>query len=231
MSMILDLVTVAVILFLIGLAARKGFLRSLIELVGFGVSIAVAWMLSTSVGNWIYSNLLETPIKSAVSSWSQNASESAREAFAQMLGQYVSGGAGSSSFSSGAMQTLSNAVSAGGSIFQSALEQPVDLLGAAIGRGIAFILIMIICLAAVRLIARISDLLKRVPIIGGINRLGGAVIGIAEAAIVIFVFCTLAAVLIPIFAVQQNPPITAEVIDKSYLFKFFYHANPFLDIL
>ena len=60
MSIILDLIIVFTILLFIIMSARKGFVRTLIEVVGFVAAIAVALSISTPVSDFIYEKTVTT---------------------------------------------------------------------------------------------------------------------------------------------------------------------------
>ena len=221
MSAILDIITVVLFIGIILSSVSRGFVRSVVELIGIIVSFLVASALSIPFGNWIYLHFIKAPLTSGASSYIASLSGSAEQSFRQFLANYHL----SADFLS---STAGSAGSAGNSALVSGL---VDPMGNLIGRGIAFILLFLVCMFAVHLIARVGDVVNKLPLIGGLNRLLGALIGVVKAVLVMFLVCTLVEILIPVFAVQKNPPITNTTIESTYVFQYFYHINPVKDIL
>ena len=215
MSIIFDLITVAVVVITIWSSAAKGFVRSVIELGGFIASFIVAGLLSVPLGGWIYEHMLKSFFAGNVSGYISSLTGGTKQAFNQLLGSY--------NINSSA---LDGAVKSGSDAVNSAVSSQAGSLGSIVGRGIAFLIIFMLCLFLVRIIAHAADIINKLPVIGGINRLGGALIGVVKAVIVMFLLCTIVAVLIPVFAVQKNPTFTNTTVNSTYVFKYIYNINP-----
>jgi uncharacterized membrane protein required for colicin V production len=221
MNVIFDVLTVGIIVAVIWSSAAKGFVRSVIELCGYIASFIVAGIFSIPVGNWIYEHLLKTAFYNGASGYIQTLTGAAEQSFKQFLIDYHLN-----------TDILSNAAKSGNDAVNSAIVKDlVAPMGSIIGRGIAFIVIFILCFALVRILAHVGDIINKLPVIRSINRLGGAAIGVVKAALIMFVICTIVAVLIPVFAVQKDPPFTNTTINSTYVFKTIYQVNPVKDIL
>jgi uncharacterized membrane protein required for colicin V production len=220
MSIIFDVLTVIIIIAIIWSSAKKGLVRSVIELAGYIASLIVAAVLSIPVGNWIYLHLLKTFFDNQAAGYISSLTGGAREAFGQFLTQY--------NLSS---DLLSGAAKSSGDALNGAVMSGVGAIGQIVGRGIAFVIIFLVCMILVRIIARLANIINRLPVIRGVNKFGGALIGVVKAALVMFVLCTIIAFMIPLFAVQKNPPFTNTTINNTYLFKYIYQVNPVKGIL
>lgn len=226
MNQFIDIATVIIIVSIVWSCAVKGFVRSFIELIGYVASLIVAWIFSVSLGNWIYENMLKTVLYNAVSSYVGTLTGAAQQSFSKMLSDYhldanMINQAG----------VLGAAKSGNGAVNNAIMSGIVAPLGGIISRGIAFIVIFLICLTIVGIIAHAGDIINKLPVIHGINMLGGAAIGIVKAVLVLFVLCTIIVVLLPVFAMQKDPLFTNTTLNNTYVFKYFYQANPVKDIL
>ena len=93
------------------------------------------------------------------------------------------------------------------------------------------LVVLVVCLILVRLIARMTDVFFKLPLIGTANRILGLLIGVLKAFIVMSVLCTLLAIVIPVLSLEKNPPITQNMVNNTYILKYFYNANPLTGML
>jgi len=222
MSIILDILTIVIIIVIIGVSYSKGLIRSVIELAGLFLSGVAAYFLSIPVGDWIYQHLLKSAVYDGVSNYLTSVAGGFTEAFNNLLSQYnISGNVINS-------KTLASGQSQAQGLLMDNVVAPI---ASSIGRGIAFIIIFIVCLFLVGIIAKLSDIVFKIPVISGLNHIGGAIIGVLKAAIVMFVICTILVVLIPIFSLQKNPPITNTTINSTFILKHIYDINPVRGVL
>ena len=68
MGLILDLIVLAIIVLTVILSAKRGFVRTVIELVGFIAAVIISFTISTPLGNTTYDKIIEPPIVSSVTS-------------------------------------------------------------------------------------------------------------------------------------------------------------------
>lgn len=220
MSIILDALTVLIIMATIWLSYKRGFLYTIIGLAGYVLAVLAAMALSLPLGSWIYTHLLQNTLTAyAKNFFTGQTLSSLTGSLGTSIQKLAPGLDLSSLFQQGANQMENTAI--------HAVIQPI---GMAIGRSIAFIVLFFLFIAAVHIFENLSLAISHVPILGTLNRIGGAIFGIFKAALVLFVLCTLLLALQPLLAVS-NIPLTSTVIDHTALFKFFYQLNPFAKIL
>lgn len=220
MSVLLDALTVLIILATIWLSYRRGFLYTIIGLVGYVLSVLAALALSVPLGAWIYTHLLQNLLLANAKNYIAGQTLSSfTETFGQSVKQFAPGLDLSSLFQQGA-----------GQLAGAAAQAVVQPIGMAIGRGIAFIVLFFLFIAAVHIFENLSLAISHVPILGTLNRIGGALLGFVKAVLVLFVLCTLISALLPALAFSSFP-LTSSVIDHTTVFKFFYQLNPFAKIL
>lgn len=222
MSVVLDVLTLVIIIPIIWRSYSKGLIKGLIELVGFIAAIAAALILSKPAGSWIYQHLLKNSIYGLVSNYLKSVSGGVTDTFNSFLSQY-----GVSSDALGG-QTIAAGQTA---VNQTVMNSVVAPVAESIARVIALVLIFFVCILIVRIIAGSTDVVFKLPLIGTVNRIGGIAVGVLKSTIVMLVVCTLLAMLIPIFSLQKNPPITNTTISNTYVLKYIYNVNPLKDIL
>ena len=86
---------------------------------------------------------------------------------------------------------------------------------------ITYLLLMIVIYLVIRIVLRILQVLNSIPVIGGINRLLGAIIGLAEGLLLIWVVCLIIMALSGTDFGKQ----ALEVINGNEVLKFIYNHN------
>ena len=66
MSVVLDIIVLAIILVTVFLSAKRGFVRVLIELVGFVAAVFISFTISTPLADMTYDKIIEPPIVASV---------------------------------------------------------------------------------------------------------------------------------------------------------------------
>lgn len=116
-----------------------------------------------------------------------------------------------------------------GSFSRSLLDNVVKPVFLVPLRALIFIVLFVIILVLLNVIARAMKVVNKIPFIGGINSLLGAVFGVLEAAVVILLVCIGIQVLVTI---TDNSLVflNTMTVDKTFIFKNIYYFN-FLDFL
>ena len=92
---------------------------------------------------------------------------------------------------------------------------------------LCYVLLSIVIFLIIRLIMRLSNLLNRVPVLGGVNRLAGAIIGLAEGVLILWVIC----LIIMMMAGSQFGISCEKVIKDSVFLNFIYEHNYLMAIV
>lgn len=228
MSLLLDVVTVLILAGAVIGSWRRGLVRSVVETAGYILSLVAANLCSVPLGGWIYAAVLRplcyNSISQSIAAQLHSSAEKTGQALPALsgLGQFLTqyGGADFARSVSAAAGTGEKA--AAGALMNT-MAEPLLLSGA---RLIAFFAIFFLCMVLVRAVARLSDVVLRIPVVRGLNRLGGAAFGAVKGVILLFLLSTLVALLIPVFSLRENPPITNNTVSATSLFKYVYEANP-----
>ena len=91
----------------------------------------------------------------------------------------------------------------------------------------SYVLLFILIFLVLRLILRLSNMINHIPILGGINRLGGAIIGLAEGVLFLWVAC-----MVVMMLSGSDLGIACEkVIRENPVLTFIYEHNYLMDIV
>lgn len=256
MSLALDALTVIITILIIIYSYRKGLVKSIIELGGCVAAFAASYFLSSPLGLWIGTHFLEKVVRGKVDSYISSAQSTALAgingiasgapaSFQQVL-SVMTGGSFSVPNKSANVQNASSAIShvasssaavASGaassvsSLASGAADTITKAIAVALGRCIAFFIILAICFIIIKIIANLSNAIYRIPVIGTLNAIGGMVIGVAEALVVLFIFSCLVSIAISFCALQKDPPLTNTAINQTYIFKYVHNINPLTQLL
>lgn len=222
MSFIIDVVTVIIFISIVFHAYRKGFIRTLIEFVGTILSYVVAYKLSFPFGNWIDGNFINKFVNNEVGNNVKYATGSSSGLFSNFFGSIP--------------QSVTKIFTQAGDTFTakatdsvvSAVSAPVSLF---ISRCIAFFVILAVCFFLLRLLSHLFVGVRRIPLIGKLNSLAGALIGILEAIVVLFIFCMILDFVISLETLGGHSFITSDVINATHIFKYINEANPLTGML
>lgn len=231
MSLFLDALTVIVMGWIILISYRKGLIRSVIELAGYVAASVAAYVFSVPVGNWITLYLLKPLMMNKISG-------NVAQVVAGQDKSVLSGLSSISSFLSQygiqthAVAALSGSIQSGESALTGSIMNTViaPLFGS-IGRVVAFALIFAACMLLIRLVARVSDVVFRIPVIRQINGVGGAAVGVVKAFVIMFILSAIITIMIPAVSLQKNPPITGNTVNHTRIYKYIYRVNPLTRLL
>ena len=228
-GILLDLIIVAIIAICVVFSAKRGFMRTLLEVVGFIAAFVIAFTVSSPLADMTYDNIVEPSIVSTVEESSTNVSGDVSEkvwntlpgvirknsqkfgikkdAFSDKVKSYVSG------------EVEQNAVKISQNVTKPII---VKLIGAIYSTVIVILLIFVS-----KFLARVINKLFSFSIIGKLNSFFGGVIGVFKGAAFALAFC----MIISIVVLVSNDSFwifTTDNIEKTHLFKLFYGISPFV---
>lgn len=228
MSVFLDVLTVAILVVTVFRAYRRGLLRAVIELAGTLAAFAVAGFFSGPLGGWLDSVFMGKYVHGTLQQAVSGHTGTAQTAFVEKLLNQLSG-AFAQTKAAHALGSLHLDVPQAGKALADTLAQP---LAQVLSQTLAFCVVLALCLAAVGMLARFSDVVFHVPVLGSLNALAGAAAGLLEAMLLLFFLSTLVSLLLSFLALGKNPPLTEKQVQATAVYKYVEQANPvtrFLD--
>ena len=235
LALLLDVIVIVIIISLILTARRKGFLSSVVKLIGSLISLAVAMYYCSPLANWVYRVFLEKRILEAVSDNIGELSAQSLEAFAiglestfnslpAFIGQLLQ------SSSAGALENWYEAFLYSDTISRAAAmtNSVIAPIVISLLKAIVFCVIFGVLSMAVNRLSQVLHTVNAIPVIGGINSLLGGVLGLVQGMLYVFVLAAVVWILISVTG-DSLSFITNKIINDSHLFKYFYNAGPWVD--
>lgn len=234
MWIILDLIVIAIVLIYVLISAKRGFVRTLIELVGFGLSIYLAFLIGGVVANGVYDAVIEpTIVDTIVEEVDGTASGSVNAAIDAVWANVPDSVVQTANHLGITPASVKNSIDAAtldtsADVRQVALEvtdavaRPVIV---PLIKTLVALLLFIVLLFVVKLLARIINRVFSLPLIGGLNRILGGILGFAKGVIVATVICILLSTAVAITA-NGFLFFTAENIEKTALFQILAGFSP-----
>ena len=188
-SLIVDLIAVALIITIVIVSARKGFLSGFVSFVGWLVSAFVANTFCTVIADYLYLNFIKSRIYNVVFNAVSNRSSSLSSTYSDLFESLPE--ALRTLLGSADPEALNTIFSDPQRTIESiSLQITDDVIGPVVMTllvALSFIVIFLLCMLVVKLLANLFKGVRKIPIIGPINTFFGGVIGVAEAIIIIYV--------------------------------------------
>ena len=225
MSIILDLIVLAIIIITVLISAKRGFVRTLIELVGFIAAVFISFTISTPLANSTYDKIIEpsiiSTVTSAVDTAADNSAAAAVDSFWNEMPGWIKGGIEKAGISK---ESLGGSITANiGNGVQAAVESASqNVIKPAVTSTLALIyqvISLIILLAIVKPLAKLINKLFSFSVIGTANRVLGGVVGVPKGIIYAVAFCLLITLAVS-FTQNGFLIFTGEAMEKSLFFSF-----------
>lgn len=199
-SLIWDIVLVAVAIAVVAVCCKRGLLASLVSLLGTAAAVITAALLSPAAAGWVYDSFLAEKLEQSVS----EGMAERLSAFAELIDRL------------GMEESL-----------HSATESAVRTVSVALITVIGFLIIFLLAMLLVRLLLAATRGVNRVPLLGGLNRLFGGVLGVGEAYFLLYVIGMAVTLLVSLSKNQWGWLNTGVVEETKILSWFIQHKLPF----
>ncbi len=213
---------------------RRGFVSSIVMFLGYLASFIVSVFLSEVLSTAVYDAWIEKPVLNAVTetvSGFTNTEGSVQlitkitQTFPWPLNNMLYAAATSNP---GAMEQLDQAIQNGPTTIATwANELVIAPIVTMILKAVFFFLIMLLAWFVVRSLARMFRGVNRIPLVGGVNALLGAVLGLIQGLLVVLVLCFVIRMII-LLSGNSLSFMNDEVIQDTYLFQYLYRISPFV---
>lgn len=221
MSIILDLIIVGIILFFILSSAKKGFVKVLIETVGFVAAIVIAFSLSSPLATATYDKFIEPSVISAISSSvEESTGEAVDDKVIDAIPDYIVNSCERFGISLDEMKTklAASASSNTTDVIKSASQEVVKPIAVKVIGMVFTLVLVIILLIVVKILARVINKLFSFSIVGKLNRILGGVLGIVKGCIIAVVMCIITSLIMSF--IGEFFIFTAENVNNSTIYKF-----------
>lgn len=190
LSTIVLILILALIVFFVFRGYKKGFLRLAITTFSFVIVIILATALATPVSNLLGSTSLGTKVETSVS----GLVESKTEEFLGETGSSISSEDESSFIESLPLPSYIQNVLISGNTAEEYAQMQIDSFEEyttakvtdVILRAISYVAVMIIASIILKIILKLAKFVNKIPIIGGLNKISGALLGLFQALLIIW---------------------------------------------
>lgn len=229
MWIILDLIIVAIVLFYVLLSAKKGFVRTLIEVVGFIAAIVVALTFSTPASNFIYDKAIHPTISNSVESAMQEGVSSTTDAVNAVWEKMPSFLSENKFLNLPKIDSTEDTTSI---IDTNELSENISqryikpLITKVLSIAISVILVVVL-LFVVKILAKYVNKIFNFSVVGDINKTLGGILGVVKGGAVAIIFCLIISLILS-FSKNGFLIFTYENIQSTFIFKFLMEFSPFL---
>ncbi len=213
MGYILDAVIIAIIVLCAIIAAKKGFVRSLIEFIGYILALVIAVGAAGVVADYTYENAVRPVVIEAIGSTIEDSSSNAIDSVPDSVASLVElAGIDFGSISASVGETAYEAAA-------RVTDTAVKPITVGLVNSIAILLISIVLFIVVGLVARMLNSMFKGVIFGSANKILGAALGGAKGIIFSAVFSLLVSFIVSVSS-SDFMFFTQEALESSYLCKF-----------
>ncbi len=202
--MLADIIVLSVVVISVAVGYKRGLLKSLFSVISYVASIVLSFLFYPVLSEL----LMKTPLYTFL---------------VEKIGEnYLSGTAGSTAVSGGNFfaQYLSSGIESATNGIAGAVAQLIVNI-------IAFVLIVIICKIAIRLIGNTLNIFTKLPVIKQFNRLGGAVAGGLIGILILYIAFALMVAFAPL---GSDSKVMTEI-ENSHLASEMYNNNILLNLI
>lgn len=222
MSIVLDLIVLAIIILTVVLSARRGFVRVAVEVVGFIAAVFITFTISTPLGNITYDKIIEPPLVSSVSSAAGESAAQVVDSAWNSLPSFVKNNSDKIGISKESIDKSIEENIGGGAenAVKTASQNAVKPVVVKFLSLIYSVFILIILLFLIKILAKFINRLFSFSIVGKMNRVLGGILGIPKGIIIAIAFCLVISLLVS-FTKSGFLIFTSEAIEGSWFFSHF----------
>lgn len=221
MSIIIDLIVIAIIIIMALISAKRGFVRVAVEVVGFIAAIIVATTFSLSLANTTYDKVIEPPILNSITNVAgENVSQTV-DATWEALPNFIKNNSEKFNVSKDDIgQNISlNAQQNIKETTKSVLEHSVKPIAVNILKMLYSVIIAVVLIIVVKFLAKFINKLFSFSVVGKLNSTLGGILGVVKGLVAAWLFCTIVYLIIS-FTKNGIWIFNAENIENTTVFKF-----------
>ena len=235
MAYILDLIVLAVVAVTVFLGYRRGFIRTIVQLVGCVAAFALALSLSATVSTYIYDDLLRDGLHEKIeTAWNDTVVEGAAntvteqvESVMENLPSFFTATLDADALVEGITGSVGN-TDTGTAVADYLVNDMLRPICVAILRFVSFLVLYLVLMLVIRLLEKLITPLIKLPLIRQTDGTLGAVIGLFKGIIFALVAVTIMQL---IAASATSGPCTQENLDNSLLAGWIADINPLSSVL
>lgn len=225
MPQLLDLIVVAIITVFIILTAVKGFVKSMISVICFVLAFYLSMAFSPLFAQGVYDGFIKKPMEDKIESTVQidkdNIEISVNDAWEKMP-KYITSIADNFGVTKQSVSNtiIKNSLKDKETLVSNIVDDVARPVVVPILKTLFYIILFFILNTVLRLISRPIVRIFKLPIIGGLNRFLGGVLGFVKGLVAAALFCVCVKLIIN-FTQNGFLIFTNQNIDNTIIFKYF----------
>ncbi len=221
MSLIIDLIIVAIILLSVIISAKQGFVRTIVGAIGFVAAVVIAFSASEPLAQVTYDKFIEPPIVNSISETATGTVTDTVDGVWSNLPSFVTDN--SESFGINKESIKDSLTESGKGDIKDALtnisQTTIKPIFSGIVSTIYAVILLIILLIIVGFLAKLLNKLFSFSLVGKLNTTLGGVIGFVKGLVIALIVCEII-VLVISFTENGIWIFNNENISNTILFKF-----------
>ena len=227
MSIILDAIVLGIIVLCIAIAARKGFVRTFVEVAGYIAAVLIALSFGTVISGAVYDNAVSPQLVKITGETAATTAQELVDKGFEALPDVISENADKFGISKDSILQKVTELDNGNvsETVERALDATIRPIFVKVFGMLCTVLLFILLLFLVHLLAKLLNKLFSFSIVGKLNRTLGGIIGFVEGTIFALIFC----MLVGFIASVSNGflGITHEAVDSTHILRFLLSITPF----
>ena len=221
-ALILDIALIGVVVATVIHYARKGFVAGLIDVVGNLAAIALAWFVSGKVSPTVFENFFKSGLVEKTTQTLQQGSFSLESVLGGLEGLVPQ------SLMDSIMESANSVLnSQAPDLAQQVVEQIISPLVVPLITVVLFFATFLLCRVVIAFLVAVLTNLNKVPLLGGVNRTLGVVVGLVGGVLnALLLLCLIWAVIV--ITSNNLPVVNDSALSGSYFYSFFSAYNPFM---
>lgn len=217
MSIIIDLIIVAIFAICIFLGYKSGLTKSIIKILSFFIAVVVAAIFFKPVGNYVIEktqiddNIRQAVVNLVGEDVEENGEVKENSNLPKAMVEYIN-------------DTVQNAAQEAKTVVVNTVADNISKT--AVYAGVAIVL-FIVTRIVLMIISALSNILTDLPVIKQFDKTGGIIYGLLKALLIVYIILSIISLISP--AIEQTGIIKA--INKSFIGSFLYDHNLLLNIV
>ncbi len=231
MGIILDLIVLVIVAVCVIISIKRGFVKTAIELIGFGLAIYIAFNFGPVLSNVTYDKVIRNSVSNTISKTitdtaAQTSAQVGEEVWEKLPG-FVKNNSEKFGVSKEEMQSKINLTDNLDTMTfaQSITDSVVKPVATTAMNFIYGIILFILIALLTKILAKPINKLFSISFVGSINKFLGAIIGLGKGAVFALIFCAVISAVV-VFTKSGFLIFTRENIEASTLFKLLCKINP-----
>ena len=218
MHILIDGILILIMVLVVYNAAKKGFIVALFNMISVWAALAIALVFCSPLGTYINTNFVSSYVDEYTSDILAKVTAQSEETLEDgILSTLPEGFTNAAEFLGVDIENMIGGLS--GEINEGA-EETAKTLSIAISNIIAFVIIFLVAIIALKLACLILDKLATAPGLKQINVFLGALLGLSEAFVLGILLSNIAEALIDAIGLMNEDMMLADIMDKTVVAKF-----------